>query len=241
MPGPPAASRFCSLTRLRSRSARAMGGGRSSVVMTVGGRVPSRRRVCHCRSVSSMHEQRDGVEVEELPQLIHRRVEDLVEVERGGQRLGDLVQLVEQGVGVGEPTQAVEGQDLSLVGLARRCGGRSRRRGRRAGPRPTTARTCGASSSVKSGSQRPRQADGHDRDRGDAQPEAEPSCEPGHRDRGEHREGEGRSPVAGGHEGEEREPHLARARRAGCSGRPGTGAGGRCGRACRRAARPTRR
>ena len=60
-----------------------------------------------------------GLEVEQAPQAIHRRVEHLVEVERGRQGLGDPVQREQQGVGVGQPSEAVEGQGLLPVGLAR--------------------------------------------------------------------------------------------------------------------------
>ena len=97
-------------------------------------------------------EQRDGVEVEELPQLAHRRVEHLVEVERGGQRLGDLVQLVEQGVGVGQAAQAVEGQDLALVGLARDAAGVAGDEGDEQDLDRPLQRTVRASSSAKVGS-----------------------------------------------------------------------------------------
>ena len=63
-------------------------------------------------------EEGHRIEVEELLELAHRRIEDLVQVEGGGQGLGDLVQLVQEGVGIREPAQAVHGEDLSTVRLA---------------------------------------------------------------------------------------------------------------------------
>ena len=68
-------------------------------------------------SVSSSQDH-GGVEVEQAPQAVDGGVEHVVEVERGGQRLGDAVQGVEQGVGVGEAAQAVEGEGVLAVGLA---------------------------------------------------------------------------------------------------------------------------
>ena len=123
------------------------------------------------------HQQGDGVEVEELAELAHRRVEHLVEVERGRQRLGDLVQLVEQRVGVGQATQAVERQDLSSVGLAGDAAGvAGDERDEQDLHRPLHGRAQVVL--VEGGLERPREADRDDRDDGDAQAEAEPAGEP---------------------------------------------------------------
>ena len=80
--------------------------------------MPSRRSGVPAQVGVVEHEEGDGVELEQLPELAHGGVEHLVEVERRRQGLGDLVELVEQGVGVGEPAEAVHGEDLALVGLA---------------------------------------------------------------------------------------------------------------------------
>ena len=70
-------------------------------------------------------EHQDGhrVEHEELPELLHGGVEHLVDVERGRKGLGDVVQLVQQRVGIGEAAEAIHGQDLPLVGLAGHAAG----------------------------------------------------------------------------------------------------------------------
>ncbi len=52
-------------------------------------------------------EDGDAGDVEQVAQLLHRGIEDLGEVEGRRQRLGDLVELEEQHVGVGEAPQAV--------------------------------------------------------------------------------------------------------------------------------------
>ena len=59
-----------------------------------------------------------GVEVEQAPQAADRGVEHVVEVERRRQGLGDPVQREQQGVGVGQPPEAVEGEGVLAVGLA---------------------------------------------------------------------------------------------------------------------------
>ena len=69
------------------------------------------------------HQDGHRVEHEELPELLHGGVEHLVDVERGRKGLGDVVQLVQQGVGIGEATEAIHGEDLPLVGLARHAAG----------------------------------------------------------------------------------------------------------------------
>ena len=142
-PGPPPARRFCSLTRLRRRRARAE--GRREVVGGDDARRPGAlapERVPPQVGVVE-HEERHRVELEQLPELIHRGVEHLVEVEGRRQRLGDLVQLEQEGVGVGEPARGGPWPGSGAGRPRRRCGGRSRRRGRRGAPPPTTAPRCG--------------------------------------------------------------------------------------------------
>src|SRR3546814_5419267 len=59
----------------------------------------------------------------ELLQLLVGGIEHLAEIERGGQRLGDLVELVQEGVGVGQAAQAIHRDHLALVGLTRDAAG----------------------------------------------------------------------------------------------------------------------
>ena len=74
----------------------------------------------HPSSVGVVEEQHGSRgAVEQIAQAAHRGVERLVEIERRRQRLGDAVQREQQRVGVGEATEAVEGQRLLTVGLAR--------------------------------------------------------------------------------------------------------------------------
>ena len=96
----------------------AAGGGGRPGRCVLGGRVPSRRSVCQRSSVSSSTRRATASNSNSSLQLRHGGVEHLVEVERGRQGLGDLVELEQQGVGVGEPPEAVQGEDLALVGLA---------------------------------------------------------------------------------------------------------------------------
>ena len=135
--------------RRLSRIALARGGGSSSDAH-VGGR-PAPLSPHGVPALVGVVTQDDGerVVVEQVAELGACGVEHLVEVERGGERLGDLVQLVEQRVGVGQATDLVEGRGLALLGLAgdppgvagderdeqdlhgplhRRCGRRRRRR-----------------------------------------------------------------------------------------------------------------
>src|SRR3546814_11460714 len=59
----------------------------------------------------------------ELLQLLVGGIEHLAEIERGGQRLGDLVELVQEGVGVGQAAQAIHRDPLALVGPTRDSAG----------------------------------------------------------------------------------------------------------------------
>ena len=86
--------------------------------MRSGRRVPSRRTTCQSPAVSSKHEDGGEVEVEQAPEAADGGVEHVVEVERGRQGLGDPVQREEQGVGVGQAAEAVEGEGVLAVGLA---------------------------------------------------------------------------------------------------------------------------
>ena len=134
-PGPPRPSRFVLADRrCGARTARASGAGQvrrgRSAAAAAG---PSRRTVCHALV---------GLVVEEDGRRRRRRtargagstrgVEHLVEVERGRQGLGDLVQLEEQDVGVGQAAQPVEGERSGARRPRRRSAGRSRRPGPRA-------------------------------------------------------------------------------------------------------------
>ena len=65
-----------------------------------------------------VEQQHRGVEAEQVADPLHRRVEHLVQVERGGEALGDPVEREQQRVGVGQPAQPVEGERVLPVGLA---------------------------------------------------------------------------------------------------------------------------
>ena len=84
----------------------------SAVEAWAGRRLPSRRTGTQSPSVLVEEQHGDAVEVEQVAQAADGRVEHLVEVERRRQRLGDPVQREQQGVGVGQAAEAVEGERL---------------------------------------------------------------------------------------------------------------------------------
>ena len=155
-----------------------------------------------------VQQQGGGVEPEQVAHPLHRRVEHLVEVERGGQALGDAVEGEEQRVGVGQAAEPVEGERVLPVGLAGDPPGVAGDEGDEqelAGPLDARAQVVEGVALAREVGDR----DGQRRHRADAHREAEAPGEAGHHDRGEQREDERRVPVAGGDDREDVDGHLA--------------------------------
>ena len=141
-------------------------------------------------------EHGDAVGPEQVPEPGERGVERLLDVERGGQGLGDAVQRVEEEVGVGEATEAVEGQGVLAVGLAGDAPGVAGDEGDEDQPHgPLDRGLHGVGGAVV---EQERDRHGTGGGDGDPQGEAEPAGEPGDHHRRDDREHERRVPVAGG-------------------------------------------
>ena len=154
--------------------------------------------------------QDDGhrVVVEQVAQLAAGDVEHLVEVERRRERLGDLVELVQEGVGIGETPDPVHRGALALLRLPGDAPGVAGHEGHQ----EDLHRPLEGDSGVVCREERfegPRDADREDRHGGDPEAEAEPAGKAGDRDGGEQREGERGVPVPGAGEGEHGRRDLA--------------------------------
>ena len=198
----PAPSRTSgTLTSRRSSSAARIVFGSSKSSMRSGGRVPCQRTTSQPPPESSWSSSTAAVEAEQVADPLHRRVEHLVEVERGRQALGDPVEREQQGVGVGQAAQPVEGERVLPVGLAGDPAGVAGDEGdEQELARPLDARAQVVDAVALAGQIGDRHRER--RDRTDAHREAEAAGEPGDHDRGEQREDERRVPVAGGHDRE---------------------------------------
>ena len=145
-------------------------------------------------------QDRRGVDVHDGAQPGHRRVEGAVHVQRRRQRLGDAVERIEQGVGVGQAADPVEHHGLLAVGQA---GDASGVRGHH-GHEDHDQRPFRRQSEVlrrRAAAGRGRDGDDRAGDDGRRDRQPEPGGEPRDDHRGHEREDERTAPLIGGRHG----------------------------------------